>query len=188
MERASSLPKSITVQELPDRLIIIEHSDPLIKLLVIPVLAAITLIPYVAVLRDSHPVHANITALVILGMATAAFWYWILAESFNRITVTVGAGGITRRAGPVPLPAARYAAGTVSVADLERIYCSKEVRRLSGSGTFYNLVARTKDQKRVIITAGHDDPETVLTLGRLVRDRLGSVEVSLDIPTEADRL
>ena len=184
MEHSGSLPKSITVREFPDRLIIAESNGALwIKLLVISVFAALTVLPFVLILRDSRPVHRNITAIAIIGSITGVFWYWILAESFNSIIVTISAGAITRRGGPVPLPPARYGAGTVRIADLDRIYCSKQTRIVSGSGTFYNLMALTKDGRRAIITAGHDDPQTVLTIGRLVRKRVGSVEVSLDIPT-----
>src|ERR1051325_2812446 len=114
MERPGSLPKAITVRQFPDRLIITESNGELwIKLLVISVFAALTILPFVVALRDSRAVHWNITALAILGSITGVFWYWILAECFNRITVTVSDGAITRRGGPIPLPPARYGAGTV---------------------------------------------------------------------------
>ena len=157
------------------------------KLLVIPVFAAITLFPYVVVLRDSHPVQPNIPALVILGLMSVAFWYWILAESFNRITVTVSCSA------PSPVGWVRFpASGTLRDGNSQRSRAGANLLLQGdppafGIGNFYDLMARTKDRKRVIITAGHDDPEIVLTLGRLIRDRLETVEVSLDIPNDVDR-
>jgi hypothetical protein len=177
-----ALPKSITVQELPDRLIITEHSDPWMKFLVIPVLGAITLLPVAIPLFSSKPSHPNVTALVILAIPFGAFWYWLAAESFNSITVTVSADAITRRGGPIPLPPARYAAGTIRVSELERIYITRGRRMVSGSGTFYNLKTRTKNGRRLIITAGHNDSETVVTLGRMVKERLPTVKVWLEVP------
>jgi hypothetical protein len=97
--------------------------------------------------------------------------YAVLTMLFNRTTIRVRHGELGIRHGPIFFPGNR----TVSIDDLDQLYCRHETRRTSkgGSQTTHSLHARLKNGTAVKLLSHTADEDVLRAVEHLIEQHLG---------------